>query len=124
MRGAQVMILIVCLIHWSSALSGLCEKGGKFDCPPNSVCFDTEKSFDCKCVEGFSDIGEGWDKCVAIEGVSTTVQPNICEDKCTDEHEHCVDRGEEYSCECVQGYSRNEESRKCTTTAAPGENFC
>ena len=129
-------LLFLCSLRLTTTKSsGMCEKGYKYECHKTTVCVDTADSFNCECKEGYAIInnGNGWTECekVAKEEVPTTAVPDVCDQKCTKEHERCEGSGQGYKCKCAEGYSHqgDGESRICvaaetTTTEAPGENFC
>ena len=75
-------------------------EGGFIYITTTTLLCDTKNSFECQCEEGFTNNGQSWAKHekIANEGVSTTAQPDVCDKKCTDEHEYCVGGGEEYIC--------------------------
>ena len=73
------------------------------DCPANSKCENTYGSYDCVCVDGFADDGNG--ECDNI---------NECRDVIgTCRNGECRDTMGGFVCDCNEGYELSDDSKSC-----------
>lgn len=86
------------------------------DCSSYAVCIDTESSFTCKCLPGFADLSDSYNKLPGrqcIEAVNECLSGN---NDCDKENAICEDTKESYLCACKKGYI----DASANTTHYPG----
>ena len=72
------------------------------DCPPNSMCVNTYGSYDCVCVDGFTDRNG---ECVNIDECNEVLG--------TCRNGECRDTLGSYVCDCNEGYEPSDDGKEC-----------